>query len=179
MSIQQNSFSKPSVSFAIGQRVQVVNLDADGQPAAYHGCAGIIRMLFKHEGEPCARIAFNTPTGNIEKKIHLSKLQPITKFTEGIEQPAPVYPTNRTERAYALPAWADRGTAWTLGSELQVGDTIYFSHIANPRVLNKPLTPEHWQSTVLVDYYGMVRRISGQLVEVDPTHWYVVKRAVR
>jgi hypothetical protein len=160
-------------SFAIGQRVQVVNLDESGQPAAYHGCAGIVRMLFKHEGEPCARVSFRTDIGNVEKKIALSKLQPIVAAT-------PSYTTSpRAENARPLPEWAGEGMAWTLGGELQVGDTIYFSHIANPRVLNKQLTPEHWQSTVLVDYYGMVRRISSQLAEVDPTRWYVVKRAVR
>jgi hypothetical protein len=164
--------SQQTNTFAIGQRVQVVNLDESGQPAAYHGCAGIIRMLFTHDGQPAARIAFNTPTGNVEKKIHLSKLQPIIT-------PVPVASVPRSENARPLPAWAGQGAAWTLGGELQVGDTIYFSHIASPRVLNKQLTPEHWQSTVLVDYYGMVRRISGQLAEVDPTRWCVVKRAVR
>jgi hypothetical protein len=158
-------------TFSVSQRVQVVNLDADGQPAAYHGCTcRILGFLNSPEGQPAARVMF---TGSVERKILLSKLQPIAAAT-------PTYTTSpRSENARALPEWAGQGAAWTLGGELQVGDTIYFSHIANPRFLNKQLTLEHWQSTVLVEYHGFSKRIAGQLAEVDPTRWYVVKRAVR
>jgi hypothetical protein len=88
-------------------------------------------------------------------------------------------PAARTERA-ALPEWARKGCKWTLGSELEQGDTVYFSAIANPRQLVEMVRPGLWLGAVVVpNYYGREKHIFGQDVSVDPRRWYVVRRAAR
>jgi hypothetical protein len=155
--------------FKIGQRVQVVNL-INGVPGPYHGCAGIIRQLFRVEGEPAATVVFRTSIGNVEKNILQFKLRPLAA--------PPAFPSTRTESRRPLPDWAPKKAAWTLGKELQPSDKVYFSKIANPRILHERIKPGHWQTTVVAEYYGRIINVN-QFAEIDETRWYVTVRAVR
>lgn len=169
-SIVTDTPSASHPSFKIGQRVQVVNL-INGVPGPYHGCAGYISELFRENGEPAASVVFRTITGKIEKKVLQSKLLPI-------EKPSPSFPSTRTESRFPLPDWAPAGSKWTLGRELQPGDKVYFSKIANPRILHEQIRPGHWQSTVVAEYYGRIIN-ANQIAEIEGKRWFVTVRAVR
>lgn len=85
----------------------------------------------------------------------------------------------RTECQKPLPTWARPEAIWTLGSELQPGDTIYLSSFSDPRRLDQNLQPDLWRSTIHGAPYGYGREIPNTLVEVDPDRWYVVIRTVQ
>lgn len=87
--------------------------------------------------------------------------------------------TQRATRAVALPNWAKPGSQWTLGGDLQAGDTVYFNSFAHPRRLDQQLQPDLWRSTINGGPHGYGRVVPNTLAEVDPDHWYVVKRTVQ
>lgn len=84
---------------------------------------------------------------------------------------------NRTTRECPLPKWANSDCQWTLGGELEPGDTIYPSSFADPRKLDVRLQPDFWRGTAIVrSFYSPRKTVPNQLVEIDVDHWYVVKR---
>lgn len=87
--------------------------------------------------------------------------------------------TQRLTRDCPLPAWARPECEWTLGSDLQPGDTVYFNGFAHPRRLDQQLQLDLWRSTINGGAYGYGKVIPNTLAEVDPDRWYVVKRAVQ
>lgn len=149
---------------SIGQRVEINNLEAAGAPGPYHGCRAFITRLFDHDGQPAARVQFTT---GVEKNILASKLVPV--------EVKPAAPAERSESSKPVPAWAVGGCRWVLGSELRAGDTVYFSHIANPRVLVNHVSAGNWRGAVVINRYGYTHRIEHQEIVIDTTRWYVVK----
>lgn len=87
--------------------------------------------------------------------------------------------TLRPTRNIPLPTWARPECQWTLGVDLQSGDTIYFNSFSHPRHLDEQLQTDLWRATINGGPHGYGKIIPNTLAEVDPDHWYVVKRAVQ
>lgn len=87
--------------------------------------------------------------------------------------------TQRPTRDVNLPHWAKSGCEWTLGCDLQAGDTVYFNSFAHPRRLDQQLQPDLWRATINGAPHGYGRAIPNVLAEVNPDSWYVVHRAVQ
>lgn len=166
LSVSQNPPQSTPI-FKINMRVQVVNL-VDGVAGPYHGCQGIISVLFRtDDGEYAAKVMFS---GGIEKKMLLTKLIPAEKAPQP-ERPAPAPMTP----APALPSWAEASCIMVRGDMLQPRDLVYFSKIANPRELQRWVNKTSWHGVTLVEIRGMEERFPG-LFTIDPARWYVVER---
>lgn len=160
--------SNQTHALTVGQRVEVVNLQSDKTPGAYHGCTCRIIGFFPHEGQPCAKVMF---AGGIEKKITLDKLQPVAARIP-FQKSAPALRSSYIPR---LPSWARRNTAMYRGDELLPGDMVYFTPQANPRELQRQVDASTWHGVTIAVYKGFVKRYPGN-IDIAPSRWYVVER---
>ena len=79
------------------------------------------------------------------------------------------------ESAPALPVWAASSQIMVRGTDLQKGDTVYFSANANPRYLKREMGAGKWEVRTLASSFGFDKRIPGTCV-MEAERWYVVKR---
>lgn len=166
-SVQQTP-APSTPQFKVGQRVQVDNIQADGQPGPYHACQGVIAMLFRtEEGQPAASILF---PGKVQKKMLLTKLIPVQP-TPQVERPFFTPPA----AAPALPTWAAPNCIMVRGDQLIAGDIVYFSQRANPRHLQRWIDSRTWHGKTVAFTWGREEKYFGS-ISIDPAHWYVVER---